>query len=303
METEQILRIEDIARVEAYTPHFSRMTDKYLCWRLEPGMKPIATLEHPLRLDGMVFVMCHHGSLRIEINFQEYHAQDNTLVVITPKMLFRIFDLDYSSIDAYVLFLSSDFLSDVNIDLNAINIRSLFQRHTPVTTLTPDETTLFTRFLELFGLIAVCNADSVYSRNTARSLVSSCVYQLLEFNFSRLNRIEMQIEQPANRRLAYVRDFMHLVHNDYMRHRDVSYYAKQLYISPKYLSMIIRDATGRSAADWINEFVVLEAKNLIKFSGKNIQQVAYALNFTNQSAFGKYFKHLTGMSPSEYQKS
>lgn len=38
----------------------------------------------------MVFVMCHHGSLRIEINFQEYHAQDNTLVVITPKMLFRI---------------------------------------------------------------------------------------------------------------------------------------------------------------------------------------------------------------------
>ena len=40
-----------------------------------------------------------------------------------------------------------------------------------------------------------------------------------------------------------------------------------------------------------------------KDSGKNIQQVAYALNFSNQSAFGKYFKHLTGMSPTEYQKS
>lgn len=303
MDAEQTLQIEDIARVEAYTPHFSRMTDKYLCWRLEPGMQPIETLEHPLRLDGMVFVMCHHGNLRLDINFQEYHASDNTLVVINPKMLFRIFDLDYSSIDAYVLFLSSEFLTDVNIDLNAINVRSLFQQRSPVTPLTAQETTLFTRFLDLFGLIAANNADSVYSRNTARSLVSSCVYQLLEFNFSRLNHIETQIAPPVNRRSAYVRDFMHLVHSDYMKHREVSYYATKMYISPKYLSLIIKDATGRSAADWINEFVILEAKNLLKFSGKNIQQVAYSLNFPNQSAFGKYFKHITGMSPSEYQKS
>ena len=53
----------------------------------------------------------------------------------------------------------------------------------------------------------------------------------------------------------------------------------------------------------IDEFVILEAKNLLRFSGKNIQQIAYELNFPNQSSFGKYFKHLTGMSPSEYQRT
>ena len=62
-------------------------------------------------------------------------------------------------------------------------------------------------------------------------------------------------------------------------------------------------ATGRSAAAWIDECVILEAKNLLRFSGKNIQQIAYELNFSNQSSFGKYFKHLTGMSPSEFQKT
>jgi probable transcriptional regulator araC family len=47
--------------------------------------------------------------------------------------------------------------------------------------------------------------------------------------------------------------------------------------------------------------VLQEAKNLLRYSGKNVQQVAYELNFTNQSSFGKYFKHLTGMSPTQFQ--
>ncbi|MDE6229526.1 MAG: helix-turn-helix domain-containing protein, partial [Muribaculaceae bacterium] len=50
-------------------------------------------------------------------------------------------------------------------------------------------------------------------------------------------------------------------------------------------------------------YLLLEAKNLLRFSGKNIQQIAFELNFSNQSSFGKYFKNLTGMSPSEFQNS
>ena len=88
-----------------------------------------------------------------------------------------------------------------------------------------------------------------------------------------------------------------------MLFRSVAFYAGKLFISPKYLSLIIKESTGKSATDVIDSYVVLEAKNLLRFSGKNIQQVAYELNFPNQSSFGKYFKHLTGMSPSEYQRS
>ena len=83
----------------------------------------------------------------------------------------------------------------------------------------------------------------------------------------------------------------------------MSFYADKLCISPKYLSLLVKETTGKSAARWIDEFVLMEAKNLLRFSGKNVQQVAYALNFTNQSSFGKYFKHMTGQSPTEYQKS
>lgn len=66
---------------------------------------------------------------------------------------------------------------------------------------------------------------------------------------------------------------------------------------------MVREATGRPASAWIDDYVILEAKNLLRFSGKNVQQIAYELNFTNQSSFGKYFKHLTGMSPTQFQRS
>ena len=96
---------------------------------------------------------------------------------------------------------------------------------------------------------------------------------------------------------------MKLVHVHYTRERGVRFYADKLCISPKYLSLLVKETTGKSAANWIDDFVLMEAKNLLRYSGKNVQQVAYALNFTNQSSFGKFFKHLTGQSPTEYQKS
>ena len=96
---------------------------------------------------------------------------------------------------------------------------------------------------------------------------------------------------------------MRLIHENYARERSLNFYADIMCISPKYLSTIIKESTSRSAAEWIDEYVMLDAKNMLRFSGMNIQQVAYALNFRNQSAFGKYFKLLAGMSPSQFQKS
>lgn len=49
--------------------------------------------------------------------------------------------------------------------------------------------------------------------------------------------------------------------------------------------------------------MILEAKNLLKYSTMSIQEISYSLNFPNQSFFGKYFKNHTGQTPSEYRMS
>ena len=75
-----------------------------------------------------------------------------------------------------------------------------------------------------------------------------------------------------------------------------------MHLSPKYFTTLIKKASGQTAADWINHYVILEAKNLLKYSTMNVQEIAYSLNFPNQSFFGKYFKHHTGMTPSQYNR-
>ena len=78
------------------------------------------------------------------------------------------------------------------------------------------------------------------------------------------------------------------------------YYADVMCVTPKYLSQIVHKASGRFAGDWIADFVILEAKALLKSHKYTIQQVADMLNFANQSFFGRYFKKKVGCSPSVY---
>ena len=97
-------------------------------------------------------------------------------------------------------------------------------------------------------------------------------------------------------------EFMELVRQYSKQERNVRFYARRLNITPKYLSTVSKDVSGKTAARWIDEAVILEAKSLLRYSGMSIQEIAYHLNFSTQSFFGKYFKQHTGYSPSRFKR-
>jgi AraC-like DNA-binding protein len=97
--------------------------------------------------------------------------------------------------------------------------------------------------------------------------------------------------------------FMELVQEHYREERLIGFYADKLCITPKYLSKLVKENTGRSAGDWIESHVILEARAMLQSSDMTIQQISAALNFPNQSFFGKYFKRVTGMSPKQYRNT
>lgn len=97
--------------------------------------------------------------------------------------------------------------------------------------------------------------------------------------------------------------FLTLVRENFKRERFLDFYADALEITPKHLSRTIKSQTGVSPVEWIERFVVLEAKVLLKSSRLNIQQISDELNFPSQSFFGKYFKKQTGLSPKEFRNS
>lgn len=98
------------------------------------------------------------------------------------------------------------------------------------------------------------------------------------------------------------KEFLKLVKENFRSERQLKFYSDRLCITPRYLSRVVKESTGFSAADWIERHVVLEARALLKSTNMTIQQISDNLNFPSQTFFGKYFKRRVGMSPKSYRR-
>ena len=140
-----------------------------------------------------------------------------------------------------------------------------------------------------------------FSSEIIGGLIAATIYKVGDILTHYLTE-HPEVDSPIhNRAEEYFRQFTELLGEHYKHERSVGFYARQLCITPKYLTTIIRKTSGRTAVQWIDDYVVLEAKNLLKYSTMSIQEISYYLNFPNQSFFGKYFKNHTGMTPTAYR--
>lgn len=90
----------------------------------------------------------------------------------------------------------------------------------------------------------------------------------------------------------------------YKESREVSFYAQLLCRSPKYFATVIKETTGLEAKEWINRYVIIEAKwMLLHDRQKSIQQIADYLGFTEQSSFCRLFKNIEGITPTEFRNN
>lgn len=292
-----------LTALKKYSTLFSKSGNDYVILKIDNSTAPPELLRKMHRIEGLAIILCTGGSARIQRNFVELSIEAGSLCVFGPGDVVEIDHTATHDVEAYAIFLAPEFINNVNLDHNAIDYRNLGTVAASTLTLDSAQQKLIGEHFRLLNISARANtSDTVYTRNIARSLVSAIFYQMMAF--ADAARPESAAgEQPQTRRSGYVHDFMELVRAEFHRERSINYYAGRLFISPKYLSLIIKESTGYTATEWIDRHVILEAKNLLRFSGKNIQQIAYALNFSNQSSFGKYFKHQTGLSPSQFRKS
>lgn len=287
--------------LEKYNTEYSLLAEDYLFTRLSAPL--MRDMRMPMRAHGLTLTLCFKGYASAEANLLPFEIKPGTFTLVGRNSIVTIEEVS-DDFDAYMLVMSPKFMSDINVDTNVLQSVRFHPEQVPAIELTEDEIRLLKLYLDLTHANTTTNTNPVYVRSITRSIMSAMVYQLIQFAETRGMAERDEDNDPLTKRHhAYVADFVKLVSQHFRTKRTISFYAARLYISPKYLSVLVKEATGRTAAEWINDYVLLEAKNLLRFSGKNIQQVAYELNFSTQSSFGKYFKHLTGMSPSEFQRS
>ncbi len=308
---EKELNLNDITNISSISESFSHAGQDYIFSHIIFDENVSRHTAEPVRFKGITVVVVLKGSVDIMISSHTYHMDAGTITVMGPNDIISTSKSDSSTVELYTLFLSSELLAGVNFDVNIINPRYIID-HDPVLRLNNDELRLICGYLHLLHQCAVNNNDapqqlSLITRSIGRNIVVALMYQLAFLTEKR--HLLACVPEPdehrpmRSRKVNYVHDFMRLLHQYYRKERTVSFYAGQLCISPKYLSLLVREVTGRTAAAIIDQYVINEAKNMLRFSGYTIQQVAYKLNFPNQSAFGKYFKHITGVSPTSFRSN
>lgn len=268
---------------------------------LEANSANISTyLPKVLKIDGACVLLCTGGAGTMTINCTPTPIVEGKLLFFGYGDSVESFIPDSSGFDCFCLFLTPAFINKFNINLNAIDYRPVNDTDRMSMQLTPDQTELLKEHFRMLALSTSVNTvENPFTRNIAQSLITAIIFQILEFS----SADSMGTSGSRSRGNTYVNNFMQLLRTHFATERSLSFYADRLCISPKYLSLIVKEATGLTATEWIDRHVILEAKNLLRYSGKNIQQIAYTLNFRNQSAFGKFFKNQTGCSPSEFRKS
>ena len=125
------------------------------------------------------------------------------------------------------------------------------------------------------------------------------------FEFLNCYRREQDKQWTKNRHVEIYSRFCDLVVNNYRKSREVKFYANLLHLTPKYLSKVIRAATGGlSPGEWIEQYVTAQAKRLIEIGATpTLQETAYMLGFSEPTSFYRYFKRVTGMTAKQYRDS
>ena len=118
-----------------------------------------------------------------------------------------------------------------------------------------------------------------------------------------MNKNSYLVRSTLSRKEELFEQFLQLLFEHFRVEHAVTFYADKLFITPQYLSLILKELTGMSANKWIDDALVAEAKVLLKAPQMTVQQVADQLHFSDQSTFGKFFKKHMGISPMEYRRS
>lgn len=249
----------------------------------------------PVMIEMPIFVMCIKGHATIELNLKEYHVPANSLVTLMPDHILH----GYKHTDDFKgLFIAvsnrcvNELIPDIMSALPAV----MTFRSSPVIELTNAEMDMLKK-MHSFLWMLVRSDVGIYKKKVVNGMIQSMLYTALSAYKTR--NLYSSNKRSRNEELFF--NFFTLLEHNFREERSVQFYADKLSITPKHLSTVVKNVSGRTAGSWIDGYVILAAKVMLRSSSNTIQEISVALNFPNQSFFGKFFKQHVGISPREYR--
>ncbi len=251
--------------------------------------------------------LCSGGEVEILCGEQTYHLHVNDMYIYIPSSLVRL-KRKSGEVEGLMVEIDLPFLLPlVSSSLSVENL--LFIRQNPCITLTGQQYLHLSQLAKTLQhrieeLQQEYKSDSSSLRNLLRqellkSLGQALFYEVMHIYFA--NRPLLPL--PSGKKDLVFHHFMVSLFHNYRAEREVTFYARQQHIQPRYFSTIIKEKSGLTPMQWIVRMVITESLQLLESSDLSIKEIASKLNFPNQSFFGKYFKQYKGVSPKAYREN
>lgn len=273
--------------------------DNFMALDFSDGAQPELRMpKSPGRASAVGIAVCRDGEAKINIDTQIFSLKKNTAVIILPNSIYKI---ESQTGTSGILFaVSTEFLKQMHCDFRMFLPVGVHMHKNPCFEMTEDDVDIYIRYIDLARRLFVTGEK--HTTEIFRGLLESFfsfLYVMLE---RQVDRSVEDGEAYNNRTNKLFERFLGLLMENFRSEHKIAFYADKLCLTPKYLSTLIKQTSGKSVATWIDDVLIMEAKTLLHFSDMSIQQIAYSLHFPTASFFGTYFKRHTGMTPGEYRE-
>lgn len=253
------------------------------------------TMDNPHKFDFFMFVKHMAGSAVVKIDMTEFALENPcNLIILAPGQIVSI-DKISPDFDADIILMSKRFVEGLMVFVNGRvpfrlnNSQGFAVEHFDENEVASDI---------IFKAVRNILKDK---ENPYRLQVVQHILMALFYSSERVRNVEPEAAARTNADVI-TKEFLSIVKENFRKERQLKFYSDALCITPRYLSRVVKECTGASAAEWIERAVVLEARALLKSTNMTVQQISDELNFPSQTFFGKYFKRRVGMSPKEYRR-
>lgn len=262
---------------------------------LVDNIKSVPLFDFPYKVEVAIATICLKGTITGTLNLKDCSFSENSFLVVLPGQIVQYSHVS-EDFSALLIIMSKRFTDNLELSIkNSVSVFLHFKEN-PAISLKPDELDLLKDYYYMLKKI-VQMKHNPHRMEIVRLLIQGFFLGASDFQQYR----QADIVQKTRKELQF-ESFYGLVLKHYKESREVGFYADKLCLTPKYLSAIIKEVTGKSAYEWINDYVILEAKSLLKSTNTSVQEISNNLGFPNQSFFGKFFKQHTGTSPKEYRQ-
>ena len=256
-----------------------------------------------------LLAICTNGRAQGIMNGQPMTLKKNQVAIFPSNM--TVTDLMVSpDFELKAMFFTSRILQSFLREKMALWNEMLYVHRMYLVTLSEEDIAYFTHFYEMLRMVVGSGRRNPFQTEVVQSLLRSAFLALCGRLKEMLPTTDMKPVYPEDSTTAakgypsvspYFQRFLDLLSSSSIKHRSVESYAAELCISPKYLSVICKRCSGKTANEWITEHVIEDIRYYLKQTDLSIKQICDRLGFPNSSFFGRYVKDHFGMPPSQFR--